>query len=526
MADSERAISELSTASVINNSDNIELSQDTGNGKVSLKATILAVATKMLTAINFTSALTTTDKTVLGAINEVAQGGGGGGTDVIADDFDSTATYAVGDYCIYNGSLYKCTTAVTTAGDWDSSDWTETLVMDEVEQGGGGGTGGHTIIDENGTSMTARAGLQFVGGANVSDDSTNNKTIVDLASAGGIDGVFIDTDNVIQTLTYYSISSPINYTATEDCIVVIYAQNVSNLGAEYRINDIPIYYLKSNSTSTSISETFFILLKKGQTLTSVLSASAGSNSNYTVYGIQTGTTHSKFQPVIYSTEEREIGVWTDGKPLYQKTVVLASSMSITSNTWTDIDNGDWSFVDTFVLGLMVNANGASVGFVAIDKNTNNNKLRVLQTRSTDITCKSVTIQYTKLTDTAGSGDWTPSGIPSVHYSTEEQVVGTWLGETLYEKVLEISALSNDSEVEYNPNISNFGEFITCLCSSYIIFSSGNTSPLPYFKASSSTSFTGAVSIQYNANGKVAIKTTADRTNCSAKCVLRYIKASS
>ena len=25
-----------------------------------------------------------------------------------------------------------------------------------------------------------------------------------------------------------------------------------------------------------------------------------------------------FQPVIYSTEEREIGVWTDGKPLYQK----------------------------------------------------------------------------------------------------------------------------------------------------------------------------------------------------------------
>ena len=28
----------------------------------------------------------------------------------------------------------------------------------------------------------------------------------------------------------------------------------------------------------------------------------------------------KYAPVIYSLEEREIGVWTDGKPLYQKTI--------------------------------------------------------------------------------------------------------------------------------------------------------------------------------------------------------------
>ena len=48
----------------------------------------------------------------------------------------------------------------------------------------------------------------------------------------------------------------------------------------------------------------------------------------------------------------------------------------------------------------------------------------------------ITIRYTKSTDIAGSGIWTPSGIPAVHYSTEEQVVGTWIdGKTLYQKTI-------------------------------------------------------------------------------------------
>ncbi len=242
----------------------------------------------------------------------------------VADEYDSTSTYAIGDYVMYESTLYKCITAVSSAENFDSTKWTAVVVTDEMGSGGGD-TGGHTIIDENGNSMTARSGLQFTGAVEVTDDSANNRTLVEV------------------------------------------------LGGDF------------------------------------------------------------YNPVIYSTEEREIGVWTDGKPLYQKTIVLASSMSITSNTWTDIDNGDWSFIDTFVLGLMINDNGASVGFVAVDKNTQNNKLRIMQTRSTSITCKSVTIQYTKTTDTAGSGSWTPQGVPAVHYSTDEQVIGTYLGETLYKK---------------------------------------------------------------------------------------------
>ena len=53
---------------------------------------------------------------------------------VIADEFDATATYAKNDYVIYNGLLYKCTTAHT--GVWSANDFTATLVGDELGSGG------------------------------------------------------------------------------------------------------------------------------------------------------------------------------------------------------------------------------------------------------------------------------------------------------------------------------------------------------------------------------------------------------
>lgn len=48
--------------------------------------------------------------------------------------------------------------------------------MDILDQGGGGS--GHTIEDGSGTTMTARANLQFVNCTSVTDDAVNDKTIV------------------------------------------------------------------------------------------------------------------------------------------------------------------------------------------------------------------------------------------------------------------------------------------------------------------------------------------------------------
>ena len=43
----------------------------------------------------------------------------------IAPDYSTSATYEVGEIVLYDGVAYKCTTAVTTAGEWTgSTNWT------------------------------------------------------------------------------------------------------------------------------------------------------------------------------------------------------------------------------------------------------------------------------------------------------------------------------------------------------------------------------------------------------------------
>lgn len=48
--------------------------------------------------------------------------------------------YAVGDYCIYNGDLYKCNYP-TDGSMWDPSCWDQTQVMSEISGGGSSGSG-------------------------------------------------------------------------------------------------------------------------------------------------------------------------------------------------------------------------------------------------------------------------------------------------------------------------------------------------------------------------------------------------
>lgn len=50
------------------------------------------------------------------------------------DAYVNTATYAVGDYCIYNKTLYKCIIAVTSGEDFDPSKWTATSIKNEFSE--------------------------------------------------------------------------------------------------------------------------------------------------------------------------------------------------------------------------------------------------------------------------------------------------------------------------------------------------------------------------------------------------------
>ena len=50
--------------------------------------------------------------------------------------FDSTAEYALGDVCSYNGKVYKCTTAIASGGEtWTAAHWTEVSAGPYIPEG-------------------------------------------------------------------------------------------------------------------------------------------------------------------------------------------------------------------------------------------------------------------------------------------------------------------------------------------------------------------------------------------------------
>ena len=52
----------------------------------------------------------------------------------IANTYDPTAAYSIGDYCMKNGLLYRCTIAVNAGGEtWDPTHWNQIQLTNEYK---------------------------------------------------------------------------------------------------------------------------------------------------------------------------------------------------------------------------------------------------------------------------------------------------------------------------------------------------------------------------------------------------------
>ena len=178
--------------------------------------------------------------------------GGASSFNELDDVAINTQTLSNGQVPVYNSTTHK----------WENGEQS-------------GGSSGHTIIDDGGTSLTQRDNLQFKG-AYSEDNSANGKTVV----------------NVVRSMTKAQFDQLTNNEKT----------------GLINITDI------------------------------------------------TGGNDDRFQPVIYSEDEREIGVWTNGKPLYEKTFVY-DNVSYSGNV--NIDNQFSGIDNAFISdGFSVNSNGA------------------------------------------------------------------------------------------------------------------------------------------------------------------------
>ena len=52
----------------------------------------------------------------------------------VAEIYDATMTYAIGDYCVHDNKLYICNTAIETAEVWTAAHWTEIKVCSKLKE--------------------------------------------------------------------------------------------------------------------------------------------------------------------------------------------------------------------------------------------------------------------------------------------------------------------------------------------------------------------------------------------------------
>ena len=152
-----------------------------------------------------------------------------------------------------------------------------------------------------------------------------------------------------------------------------------------------------------------------------------------------------FYPIIYSTEEREVGVWIDNKPLYQKSIAFDN----TSSTNLSIDARALGIDTLAYKQIWVKNTGYQANTYF---NTSEDQIHSYYDETGYIHIRRgtafagngfITILYTKTTDTAGSGKYNTLGVPKVHYSMDEQVVGTWIdGKIIYQKTCNVTTNTN------------------------------------------------------------------------------------
>lgn len=152
----DKKISELDQALQINNDAVFPISQDNGGTDTTYKVSITQISSEVGEDQTFSN-LQTTSKKLVGAINELYQGGGGGGSSTLAglNDVD------IDDQTLSDGQVLK----------YDSAE--DKWINDDV------GAGGHTIVADDGTDLAQRANLQFIG-AYSEDNSVDDTTEVNV----------------------------------------------------------------------------------------------------------------------------------------------------------------------------------------------------------------------------------------------------------------------------------------------------------------------------------------------------------
>lgn len=171
-----------------------------------------------------------------------------------------------------------------------------------------------------------------------------------------------------------------------------------------------------NGSIASASRRLFFEFLNPNCIRTVSMRTEGGNTPvvYKVYGLK----FNNSSPIIYSLEEREIGVWIDGKPLYEITIQTTVTSDNRNNNWYNFSHEipDIDIVVNYE-GILIKKDGTVYRDTAITTNGVNSSTNINGTYSFNIqSCSKtrfvfqigdfagsdifITVRYTKTTDSA------------------------------------------------------------------------------------------------------------------------------
>lgn len=243
--------------------------------------------------------------------------------DYLGDVYDSSKTYAVGDYCIYENTLYKCIVEITTAEVFDSSKWEKTSVDKEIDNI-------KTAIEGK---VTNSASENFAGKWNgyMQDIATENTsdTWLLVANKGKVQHRAIA--NIINSFALPNLGSVANVLDTTITKGFgIYAASTSNIPSGFPEYGAVLFLPLSDSTNVGHN---VILIGNGEGTNGRIAITQHINNKWS-NGWRYITLNRK-----YSTSEQSTGeTWVDGKTIYQKTIKITSLNTGTSQQQHGISN--------------------------------------------------------------------------------------------------------------------------------------------------------------------------------------------
>ena len=144
-----------------------------------------------------------------------------------AGAYDSTSTYAVGDYVVYEHALYVCNTAISTAEAWTAAHWTQIDLGSVLEALG---TQIGTKQDKITASGMLRGNGTAVSAATLGSDYGARSFSITLPAASWSNNEQTVTSQYFVTVGYGFIVSPASSSFADYASAVIYADDVTSAG--------------------------------------------------------------------------------------------------------------------------------------------------------------------------------------------------------------------------------------------------------------------------------------------------------